>query len=250
MAVANKKTPRRTIGKAAHKAINKAVKHGKKPVPKANTARAGKKPAAKKLPARAAKPVKLTKAAKAKLKEAEQKEMERLRQLKEIADMKAEMAKVDIVLSDAAVRQMLIDLGGENALTIIRNFYGHLSDEEMAKKLKLKISDVRATLNRLHSEGLVNYIREKDNETGWYSYSWSLNREKMEKWVNDQTGTMLPFKDDGREYYFCSCCGTPSVVDFESASESYFKCGRCNKMLEFLDEKGAESLAEAVRRKV
>ena len=167
-----------------------------------------------------------------------------------IRQMKEEKVKVNLVLGDSAVRQMLIDLGGENALTIIKNFYGNHSDEEMAKKLKLKISDVRATLNRLHSEGIVNYVRAKDNETGWYSYSWSLNRNKMEKWVSEQSERMCIARDDNCEYYFCSACGAPSVVDFEAASDSSFKCARCNKNLDYVDEKAAERLTEGFRRRI
>ncbi|MFH2101088.1 MAG: hypothetical protein ABII71_03300 [Candidatus Micrarchaeota archaeon] len=177
----------------------------------------------------------------------ELKKQEIARRLKEI---KAEMVKVNVILSDSAVRQMLIDLGGENALTIIKNFYGNLSDEELAKKLKLKISDVRATLNRLHSEGIVNYVREKDHETGWYSYSWSLNRNKMERWVNNQADRFSLIKDDNMEYYFCTACGVPSVVDFESASDSSFKCSRCNKSLEYVDDKWTEQLNEILKRRL
>lgn len=152
--------------------------------------------------------------------------------------------KVAIILADSSVRQMLIELGGENALAIIRNFYGNHSDEDMAKKLKLKISDVRATLNKLHNEGLVNYIREKDSETGWYSYSWSLNLQRIERWANTQAGKLGMFRNGGGDYYFCTSCGTSTITDFESAANDDFRCERCNKLLEFIDEKKMLELYE------
>ncbi len=143
---------------------------------------------------------------------------------------------VSSILSDSEVRQSLIDMGGENALAIVKNFYGNHSDDDLAKKLKIKISDVRATLNKLHNEGLVNYIREKDSETGWYSYSWTLNHQRMEMWAERQLnkGAVL---EGGVEYYFCPSCGASSITNFESASNTQFRCGNCERLLEYADEK-------------
>ncbi|MBN1169770.1 hypothetical protein JXA56_01995 [Candidatus Micrarchaeota archaeon] len=144
------------------------------------------------------------------------------------------MKRISKILQDAYIRQNLIGVGGENALSIIKNFYGRHSDEELAKKLKIKISDVRATLNKLHNEGLVNYNRQKDSETGWYSYSWTLNHERMERWANDQTNKIEDVHGDGEKYY-CPSCGAATITDFETASSGNFKCCQCERMLEFLD---------------
>jgi transcription initiation factor TFIIE subunit alpha len=152
------------------------------------------------------------------------------------------MQRVVKILGDASIRQTLIEIGGENALSMVRSFYGNNSDEELAKKLKIKISDVRATLNKLHNEGLVNYIREKDSETGWYSYSWSLNHERIEKWANIQTSRVNLEGDS--EYYFCPSCGAASIINFESAATVEFRCERCNRLLEFIDEKKLNELYE------
>lgn len=155
------------------------------------------------------------------------------------------MKRVVTILSDCRVRQNLIEIGGENALAIVRNFSGNLSDEDLAKRLKIKISDVRATLNKLHNEGLVNYIREKDSETGWYSYSWSLNHERMEKWADTHAGKLGSIDmESGAEFYFCPSCGAESLTNFESAAGCDFRCERCNKMMEFIDEKGITELFE------
>ncbi|MFH1521273.1 MAG: hypothetical protein ABID61_06515 [Candidatus Micrarchaeota archaeon] len=155
---------------------------------------------------------------------------------------KEDMKKVNRVLTDSFVRQILIDVGGENALAIIRNFYGNLSDDELAKRLKLKISDVRATLNKLHNQGLVTYIRDKDNQTGWYSYSWALNKEKMHDWAITQSKKKDCLNGTNGEHYFCPTCGIPSVQEFSDACEKSFRCERCNKMLEFLDAEKIEEL--------
>ena len=150
--------------------------------------------------------------------------------------------KLITILSDSYIRQAIIDLAGENALEIIRNFSGELSDEDMSKKLKLKISDVRATLNKLHNESLVQYNRQKDSETGRYSYSWALNKIKIERWANNQQSKRM-FVTNGVDHYFCPGCGPESITPFVQASEAEFRCG-CGKGLEFLDEEKIQALSK------
>lgn len=143
------------------------------------------------------------------------------------------------LLGNAYARQLLVELAGENALEVVMGFTGEINDEELAKRLKLKVSDVRATLNKLHSDGLVSYSREKDNESGWYSYHWRVNSEKIEKWVYDKlnsTKSMLHPCEDGKEdRYFCSKCGMESIVGFETALDYSFRCPVCNSNMEFFD---------------
>ncbi len=157
---------------------------------------------------------------------------------------KIEMESLKQVLSDSYARQMLIDLAGENALEIVRNFYGNLSDEELSKTLKLKISDVRATLNRLHSEGLVTYLREKDSETGWYSYSWQLNKPRIEEWVGDKVKARYPaFDDASGDHYFCPSCGAQNtMLALTDAQDSSFKCPKCSSALEYFDREKTEEI--------
>ena len=186
------------------------------------------------------KAVKVQKTKKVSLKQSKESEIENAGMLKKIYEEreKLEMERLTTVLSGAQARQFLVDLAGENTLNILRNFYGSLSDDELAKRLKIKISDVRATLNKLHNKGLVNYVREKDNETGWFTYSWSLNKEKIENWVSEKKkeGSDIDIEKD--DYYFCPSCGTESVVNFANASNSSFRCGKCEKNLEFIDTLG------------
>lgn len=160
-----------------------------------------------------------------------------------------EIERISEILSRPIIRHMLVDLGGENAIAIVRNFNTGTSDEEIAKKLKLKISDVRAALNRLHSKGIVAYDRQKDSETGWYSYSWYLNREKMEKWATEQMYKFENPNNDGGEYYVCPSCGGSAILSFEDALDKNFRCEMCNHSLEFVDEKKREELGLSLQLK-
>lgn len=141
------------------------------------------------------------------------------------------------MLSNARVRHLLVDSAGENALEIIKSFSTDLSDEDLAKKLKIKISDIRSTLNHLHNLGVVQYRRHKDSETGWFSYYWSLNVIKMKSWVEEQLSTSsLPDDIETSEYYFCNRCGPGAVYSFVSATDYSFRCPNCAAALAFLDD--------------
>jgi len=147
------------------------------------------------------------------------------------------------LLDDAKVRQLLIDAGGEHTLDIVKAFSKELSDDDLAKKLKIKISDVRATLNKLHNIGVVQYNRYKDSETGWFSYFWSLNMDKTRGWVDEQLRMeSAPSDISSSEYYYCPKCGTESVYEFAAASDNSFRCPLCNRALEFVDEDAAKDL--------
>ncbi len=239
--VASRAKPKRAV-KAAARRVAKAVK-AKIPraarVPKA--ANAVKKPALKKGKALKAPQIFAGKKQSIKI----------VSPVKQVSpEQKAEIEHIHRILSDAYVRQMLIEIGGENALEIVRHFYGSHSDEELAKSLQLRISDVRATLNRLHSKGLVQYAREKDSETGWYSYSWSLNKPRIVKWVSETAGKVASggAGGDGNQYYFCPSCGLGSIMDFGAATDSEFRCSKCNKSLEFIEEERFSVINQALRK--
>ncbi len=157
--------------------------------------------------------------------------------------------QINDLLSQAYARQLLIGIGGENALAIVRNFSETLNDEELAKRLKIRISDVRATLNRLHNEGLVNYSRERDNESGWYSYTWSLNKERIREWINERSKNHRIHIDSKGDHYFCPSCGIETIMPFEKAVEDEFRCSKCERSLEFIDEEKANELFDLHKEK-
>ncbi len=159
------------------------------------------------------------------------------------AEKELNRAEIRKLLSDSYARHLIVESGGEHALELVRGFSNNSSDEDMCKKLKIKISDVRATLNKLHSLGIVEYTRHKDSETGWFSYFWCLNVDKMKGWVNERIDEERRNQDFSRgEYYFCPSCGGASIHEFVSAADFGFKCPTCSSALDFLSEDKAEEL--------
>ncbi len=151
--------------------------------------------------------------------------------------------EVSRILSEAYTRHIVIVAAGEHALEIVRRFTNNSSDEDISKKLKIKISDVRAALNKLHSLGIVEYSRQKNSETGWFHYFWYLNVDKMNNWVNariEKESHANDFKEG--EHYFCPRCGGVSIYEFASATDLGFRCPTCTTSLEFLSEEKSKEL--------
>lgn len=144
------------------------------------------------------------------------------------------------LLGNSGLRQKLIDMAGENTLNVIKEFSKEMSDEEIARRTKIKVSEVRAVLNKMHSAGLVRYTRNRDKDSGWYSYLWSLNMDKMEALApgegSEASGFETASMSDGGEYYICKACSPTKAIPFEKASDSLFKCESCGTALEFLEQ--------------
>ena len=151
------------------------------------------------------------------------------------------MAKdhIDVVLKNPSARKLLIDLGGENTLAVIKALKVATEDEEIADMLGLRVSDVRAVLNKLNEAGFAYYERTKDEESGWYYYHWKIDKDKLKTWVEEKLfHEAQKYRNlimEG-EYYFCPKCGLETVVKFEDAMDMNFKCPRCETPLELLDE--------------
>ncbi len=148
------------------------------------------------------------------------------------------------LLVDAGTRKLLIAAAGEHSLHVIGEFTAEMSDEEIAKKTKIRSSDVRVVLNKLHSYGLASYTRSRDKNSGWYSYVWRLNNEHASALVEKMREQMAageqthlqPSAAGSVEEYYCRNCGPDTRLPFEDASAGLFKCGQCGSSLEFFDK--------------
>ncbi|MEW6528548.1 MAG: hypothetical protein AB1391_01520 [Candidatus Micrarchaeota archaeon] len=151
---------------------------------------------------------------------------------------------------NSEVRHWIIELGGENTLEVIMNLNTTPNDEELSKKLKIKVSEIRAVLNKLHGFGLVDYLRNKNSETGWYSYMWLLNEKRIIEWIKEKEANKNLYRPrEGSIFYFCKQCGLESTMDFETASECLFKCKICNSSLILLDDEMFEQFKKVKNTK-
>ncbi|MEM4195328.1 MAG: hypothetical protein QXY05_03390 [Candidatus Anstonellales archaeon] len=162
------------------------------------------------------------------------------------AEERKRITPVIEMLKRPDIRKLFIDVGGENAMEIVRLLTQYGEDEKIAEKLNVKVSDVRSVLNKFHNEGIVEYERTKDEETGWYYYNWKLNMERLNKWIEEKMNANREFvlaKMREGEHYFCPRCNDIGMLmKFEEAADYNFKCPKCSTAMELLDEEKMEKL--------
>jgi transcription initiation factor TFIIE subunit alpha len=153
------------------------------------------------------------------------------------------MAKKDIISHELA-KNFIRNTGGEDAIELIKvchNAKRKLTDEEIAKKTKLKITEVRAILNRLHYRGIACYDKKKNNRTGWYSYTWEIKEKRIaELIVEEQSEEIKKLEkklEFEKEYVFFACDSLCESVPFEIAAEYKFKCPKCGKAMKIIDNR-------------
>lgn len=143
------------------------------------------------------------------------------------------------VLENGGVSELLNRIAGDKAAKIVAKMSRGISDEELADACKMKVSDVRAVLNKLHSFGVADYTRLRDRETGWYSYVWNVWHEKLARIVDaTKREEVRKFEEKlnyerAFDFYACKKCGDGARFDFEAAFEMYFRCPVCKENLDF-----------------
>ena|SRR3989338_2704773 len=140
------------------------------------------------------------------------------------------------------VQEFLKNTGGDAAIgvaTFCEKKDRHVTDEELAKKMKMKVTEIRTVLNRLHYRGIACYKKTKNKRNGWYNYTWEIKKKRIVDLILEEQKEnieKLEAKHDfGKNYSFFSCKNTCSLVPFEIAAEYQFKCPECNQTMDAFD---------------
>jgi len=142
------------------------------------------------------------------------------------------------------VKDFLNSVAGDRALelvTICLNKNKPVTDEEIGKKLPLKITEIRTILNRLHYRGIACYNKTKNNETGWYSYTWEIKTSRIAALLLERQAEEIAKLEKDAEFEgthaFFSAGKDMTEYPFEIAAEYGFKCPETGKPLKAVDNK-------------
>lgn len=141
------------------------------------------------------------------------------------------------VLANKFVQEYLTTAFGENSVRIIKAANSEMTDEALAAKCKLKVSEIRSLLNKLHNLRLAGYTRIKDKDTGWYSYIWRINLMSiygvLDKAMQDEMMGLQARLDESTTVFsfYCPKCSKENKIDFDTATQIGFTCPNCRKRL-------------------
>lgn len=136
-------------------------------------------------------------------------------------------------MQEKLLKSLVDELAGPESIPIIDLLFNKKDVNEflIAKKMKLTINQVRNILYKLSAEGLVSFIRKKDNKKGWYIYFWTLNTEKcLIRLEAELTRKIRELENqlrnrEQKRFYNCNSCGVE--VNEETALENDFSCSEC-----------------------
>ena len=136
----------------------------------------------------------------------------------------------DLVL----VKELLDTVGGQDAITLVKlceKKRKMTTDEELSKKMKKKVTEVRAILNKLHFRGIACYQKARNQKTGWYNYTWEIKKDRISDIIYEQQKENLEKLNKKMNLeadyslFDCSKCNHREV--FEIAAEYNFICPIC-----------------------
>ena len=140
-------------------------------------------------------------------------------------------------VSNKIVQSYLTSNFGEESVKIIRAATENMTDEALAEKCKLKVSEIRMVLNKMHSMRLAEYTRIKDKDTGWYSYIWKVHLSEIPQMIEkSMLGEMETLEQQLETSttvfsFYCPKCSKENKIEFDTATDLRFRCPSCRKQL-------------------
>jgi len=160
------------------------------------------------------------------------------------------------MLENPLVQQILLDILGDSIegfdvlSTLIE--LGEATDDEISRKLNLKLNTVRKILYKLYDARLVDYTREKEEDINWYTYTWKPTLDKLPWVVRKRAQEMLKklkeqlIVEENNMFFYCPKCEIKYI--FEEAMDCGFRCPHCGGALkEYDNSRDIEILKDQIR---
>ncbi len=156
------------------------------------------------------------------------------------------------LLSDPVIQKYLHELVGPTGMPVAAAPPdGEVTDEELAERLNLELNDVRRALFILYENDLASYRRLRDEDSGWLTYLWTFEYEKIPKNLAEEMQRLLvtlekreSYERD-HEFYLCEICSIR--FEFGEAMDFGFECPECASPLESMEN---DYLVDAMERRI
>lgn len=152
------------------------------------------------------------------------------------------MVKSSKIICIPLAQDFIRRVAGEDAATAIEIYEKkgrYVTDEELAKKMKLKVTEVRTILNRLHYRGIACYQKTKNSKTGWYSYTWGIKSRRIAELLLEEMAEKMEKLEAKQQiqsnYGLFACDSRCDTIPFEVAAEYNFRCPECGRTMKALN---------------
>ncbi len=157
-------------------------------------------------------------------------------------------------LKDELVKDFIVSRYSNEAYSILLALDREgKTDEMIAKKVKLKVNEIRAYLNQLHYDGIIYYTKEKAKDSNWYTYTWFVKKERISELLKERYVELLEELKKKLEYEntytFFKCKKGCSKLPFELAFEYDFKCPECGGVMKsYNNSKDKKKLEKEIKQ--
>ncbi len=137
--------------------------------------------------------------------------------------------------------ELIQELAGKPGVKIVRSIpVAGATDSQIESTTKEKMADIRKILNVLHNYGAVEYTREKNMSSGWYTYTWKKTEARAIQnllLVRKREFNSLKQKlsGDGENSFIYACSRECAPLAFSEAAENNFSCPHCKNGLKSHD---------------
>ena len=154
------------------------------------------------------------------------------------------------LLEDPVIQKYLHELVGPKGMPVAAAPPdGEVTDEELAEELGLELNDVRRALFILYENDLASYRRLRDEDSGWLTYLWTFEYDKIPEKLEEEMYRLLEALEERRDYerthefYLCETCGIR--FEFGEAMDFGFECPECGSPVDAMENTGLVSSMEA-----
>ena len=158
------------------------------------------------------------------------------------------------LLEDPVIQKYLHELVGPKGMPVAAAPPdGEVTDEELAEELGLELNDVRRALFILYENDLASYRRLRDEDSGWLTYLWTFEYDKIPEQLEGEMYRLLDALENRyqyemeNEFYLCEQCGIR--FEFGEAMEFGFQCPECGNEVDAMENtRLVESMEERIER--
>jgi transcription initiation factor TFIIE subunit alpha len=156
------------------------------------------------------------------------------------------------LLEDPVIQKYLHELVGPKGMPVAAAPPdGEVTDEELAEELGLELNDVRRALFILYENDLATYRRLRDEDSGWLTYLWTFQYDKIPEKLEEEMERLLDALEDRRQYerdnefYLCEVCGIR--FEFGEAMDFGFECPECGSPVDAMEN---TALVESMEQRI
>lgn len=156
-------------------------------------------------------------------------------------------------ISNNIIDSVVKEVVGEDAIPLVRFLKNNknVSEFKIADVIKKEVNATRNMLYRLYENNLVSFMRKKDKQKGWYIYYWTFNQKRVKYLIVDLKKKRLTRLKErvGREKEsnFFGCKNQCIRLNFDQATNFYFKCPECGTVL---DQEDNTKVIEEIQKEI